>query len=133
MTPLEFFEALRTHVAQALPSRIPVGFNKAPDQSIDYVVIWPAPGTPVDDPTVNNLMGTEATALDFQVTAVSDQPIMLLQIMQRLTAALTETMVARHLVRPDVITNRAVRPLRDETRTPVRHYMVTTWQTTLTR
>lgn len=134
MTPHQFYTELKTHVTAVVGKPwVPVAVGEAPDDADLYIVIWPAPGTPVDDRAVTNLMGTEATALDFQVTAVADSPGNLLLLMQDVTAALTEVIIGGHLVRPDVITNRAVRPFRDETLRPVRHYMATTWHTTLTR
>lgn len=138
MTPAQFFQALHTHVDTVIPPHVPVSVGEAPDFKYDepfhpYVVIWPNPGTTLDDRTVDGRMGSEATDLSFQVTAVAPDVMTLLHVTSDVNAALTDVHIGGHLVRPDVIVNRAVNPLKDESLRPVRYYMATTWQTNLNR
>lgn len=138
MTPAQFFQALHTHVDAVMPPHVLVSAGEAPDYKNDepfhpYVVIWPNPGTAIDDQPIDGRMGTEATDLTFQVTTVAPDVMTLLYITSDVNAVLTDVRIGGHPVRPDVIVNRAVNPLKDESLRPVRYYMSTTWQTNLTR
>lgn len=134
MTPEEFFETLKSHVDDVVDDWVVVTLGEAPDEKVQqYVIIWPSPGTSLDERAVTGRMGNEATDLTFQLTTAAPTSMGLLYTMQQVNAALTETLIGGHLIRPDVVTNRAATPLQDDTVRPSRHYMATTWQTQLTR
>ena len=138
MTPRAFFETLQEHVDALTPKHVLVGVGEAPPYRQDenfhpYVILWPSPGTPLDERTVTGRMGGEASDLTFQVTVAAPDNMALLSAAQDVTDALTDTRIEGSIIRPDSVFNRAARPLKDDSLRPVRHYMVTTWGTQLTR
>lgn len=138
MTPRAFFETLQEHVDALTPDHVLVEVGKAPPYRQDenfhpYVILWPAPGTPLDDRTVTGMLGQDATDLTFQVTVAAPDSLTLLSAMQDVTHALTDTRIGGNIIRPDSIANRAAHPLKDESLRPIRHYVATTWETQLAR
>lgn len=134
MTPHQFFPLVQDRVTAVVSPQVKVLVGEDPESfTVGYVIIWPSPGTALDDRTIDGRMGAEATDLSFQVTAASHQSVNLLRILQDVNTALTDARVGGRLIQPDTIINRAVTPLQDDTVRPVRHYMATTWHTTLTR
>lgn len=138
MTPAEFFQTVKTWVDQATPPHVQVHLGQAPDYTPGervhpYLIIWPTPGTALDERLVDGRMGTEATDISFQVTAAGPDAITVLHVTGDLVAALQDTVLGGAIIRADTITNREARPLPDETVRPVRYFLATTWQTQLTR
>lgn len=138
MTPVEFFEAVRTLVDQVTPPHVQVTLGQPPDYPDGrmihpYVIIWPTPGTTIDDRLIDGRMGAEATDISFQATAAGPDSLSAMQVTDDLAAALQDTIIGDAIIRADVIANREARPLADDTVRPVRYYTATTWQTQLTR
>lgn len=137
MSPVEFFTAVIAHVDSLTPPHVAVD-SKAPPYDPGkgfqpYVIIWPTPGTALNEHTVSGHIGQDGTDLSFQVTTAAPDVMTLLRVTTDVTNALTDARIGGRLVHPDVIVNRAVTPLTDESLRPVRHYMATTWQTQLKR
>lgn len=126
-----FFTAVEAHLNESLHVEAKVG--EAPEGKAQYVVIWPAPGAPVDAPAISGHYGKEAMAVAFRVTVVAPTVTGLMYTQQDVNDALIDAHINGCLVVPDVIANRSATPLQDNTLRPAPHYLVTTWHTTLTR
>lgn len=138
MTPAKFFRQVADHVRAVTPDHVQVTLGAAPDYPDGtpihpYVIVWPTPGTALDEQFIDGRMGAEATDISFQVTAAGPDPMSTMHVTADLAAALQDTIIDGAIIRADVIANREARPLADDTVRPVRYYTATTWQTQLTR
>lgn len=138
MTPEEFFKAVKNQVDAVTPPHVQVTLGEPPDYPEGhmihpYVIIWPTPGTALDERLVDGRMGQEATDISFQATAAGPDPLSTMQVTADLAAALQDTVIGGSIIRADTIANREARPIADDTVRPVRYYTATTWQTQLTR
>lgn len=130
MSVASMYDTVRQRVQAVVNNKTNVSIGTAPNEA-PYVIIWPAPGTAVGEYRVDGTVGNEATQVTFQVTTAAPNALYLLDITRRVTAALTDLRIHNRLVQPDVVANRAALPLLDDTVSPARHYIATTWQITM--
>lgn len=130
MSVASMYSAVRAHLQTVVNPQTAVEIGRAPDEA-PYVIIWPAPGSAVGEQRVDGTVGSEAVHVVFQVTTAAPSALYLLDVTRRVTAALTDLRIDNRLVQPDVVANRAATPLADESVSPTRHYIATTWQITM--
>ncbi|WBL18517.1 hypothetical protein [Citricoccus sp. NR2] len=98
-----------------------------------YLVVWPSPGTAIDDEPVAGGPDLTGQHVRFTITAVAHDPTTVLRVLDDIRPQLTGCPVGDGIIRPDVEQQNSVRPLVDPDIRPARHYMPTDWWTQITR
>lgn len=98
-----------------------------------YLVVWPSPGTAVDDEPVAGGPDLTGQYVRFTITAAAGDPLTVLRLLDDFIPHLTGCPIGDGIIRPDVDQQNNARILVDPDVRPARHYMPTEWWTQITR